>query len=52
MVAILVRPAELKQMASQMCDRWKKIGRALYSIDVRYPLLEGNGILGNRANAV
>ncbi len=52
MADILVRPDELKQIASQMRDSAKKIGQALYSIDSDILSLMSDKFLGNRANSV
>jgi len=52
MVDILVRPAELRQIASQMRNSANKIGQALQSIDSDIQSLKGDKFLGNRANAV
>lgn len=52
MVDILVRPAELRQIASQMRESAKKIGQALQNIDSDIQSLKSDKFLGNRANAV
>lgn len=52
MADILVRPTEIRQIASQMRDNANQIGQALQNIDSDLQALNGNKFLGNRANAV
>lgn len=52
MADILIKPLELRQIASQMRNSANKIGQAILNIDSDLQALKGDKFLGNRANAV